>query len=134
MTILQRVIGGFALLLVLLLSIVGISYQSTHSISDRLSIITGQSAPLSQAASELNVHILRANQAVLAVLISRDGQQIAEGKKPFDDSLGRFNELLGTTVRYIDDRPELKENLTQQRELSTAYAEQAATLMKLHGQ
>ncbi|MBH3440579.1 HAMP domain-containing protein [Pseudomonas lutea] len=134
MTILQRVIGGFALLLVLLLSIVGISYQSTHSISDRLSIITGQSAPLSQAASELNVHILRANQAVLAVLISRDGQQIAEGKKPFDESLGRFNELLGSTARYIGDRPELKKNLTQQRELSTAYAEQAATLMKLHGQ
>ncbi|WP_413038767.1 hypothetical protein [Pseudomonas amygdali] len=65
MTILQRVIGGFAVLVVLLLAMAGISYQSTHSISDRISIITGQSAPLSRAASELYVHVLRANQALL---------------------------------------------------------------------
>jgi methyl-accepting chemotaxis protein len=134
MTILQRVIGGFALLLVLLLTIVGISYQSTRSINDRLSIITDQSAPLSQAASELYVHILRANQALLAVLISRNGQQIAEGKKPFDESLAQFNALLGTIPRYIGDRPELKANLAQERELSGVYAEQASTLMTLHGQ
>ena len=134
MTILQRVIGGFALLLVVLLTMVGISYQSTHSISERLTIITGQSAPLSRAASELYVHILRANQALLAVLISNDPKQIDDGKQPFNDSLARFTQLLESIPTYIGDHPQLRDNLAQQRQLSAAYVEQAQNLMETHRQ
>jgi len=134
MTILQRVIGGFAVLLVVLLTMVGISYQSTHSISERLTIITGQSAPLSRAASELYVHILRANQALLAVLISNDPKQIDDGKRPFNDSLVRFTQLLESIPTYIGDHPQLRDNLAQQRQLSSAYVEQAQNLMETHRQ
>ena len=134
MTILQRVIGGFAVLLVVLLTMVGISYQSTHSISERLTIITGQSAPLSRAASELYVHILRANQALLAVLISNDPKQIDDGKQPFNDSLVRFTQLLESIPTYIGDHPQLRDNLAQQRQLSAAYVEQAQSLMETHRQ
>ncbi|MBV6749222.1 methyl-accepting chemotaxis protein [Pseudomonas chlororaphis] len=134
MTILQRVIGGFAVLLVVLLTMVGISYQSTHSISERLTIITGQSAPLSRAASELYVHILRANQALLAVLISNDPKQIDDGKQPFNDSLARFTQLLESIPTYIGDHPQLRDNLAQQRQLSAAYVEQAQNLMETHRQ
>src|SRR5450830_83183 len=134
MTILQRVIGGFAVLLVVLLTMVGISYQSTHSISERLTIITGQSAPLSRAASELYVHILRANQALLAVLISNDPKQIDDGKQPFNDSLARFTQLLESIPSYIGDHPQLRDNLAQQRQLSAAYVEQAQNLMETHRQ
>ncbi|KPX83270.1 Methyl-accepting chemotaxis protein [Pseudomonas amygdali pv. mori] len=134
MTILQRVIGGFAVLVVLLLAMAGISYQSTHSISDRISIITGQSAPLSRAASELYVHVLRANQALLGILVSNDSKQIDDGKQPFNDSMARFNQLLDSTPAYIGDRAELRDNLNQQRQLSAAYAEQAQTLIAGHRQ
>lgn len=132
MTILQRVIGGFAVLVLLLLTMAGVSYQSTHSISERLSIITGQSAPLSRAASELYVHILRANQALLAMLISNDLKQIDAGKQPFTDSITQFNHLLDSTAVYVVDRDELKASLAQQRQLVTVYAEQAQTLMASH--
>ncbi|MCK9691032.1 methyl-accepting chemotaxis protein [Pseudomonas syringae] len=134
MTILQRVIGGFAVLVVLLLAMAGISYQSTHSISDRISVITGQSAPLSRAASELYVHVLRANQALLGILVSNDPRQIDDGKQPFNDSMARFNQLLDSTPAYIGDRSELRDNLNQQRQLSAAYAEQAQTLIASHRQ
>ena len=134
MTILQRVIGGFAVLVLLLLTMVGISYQSSHSISDRLSIITGQSAPLSRAASELYVHILRANQALLGILISNQPKQIDDGKPPFNDSLTRFGQLLDSIPAYIGDRAQLRDNLALQRQLSAAYAEQARALMATHRQ
>jgi methyl-accepting chemotaxis protein len=132
MTILQRVIGGFAVLVLLLLTMAGVSYQSTHSISERLGIITGQSAPLSRAASELYVHILRANQALLAMLISTDVKQIDAGKQAFTDSITQFNRLLDSTAVYVVDRDELKAGLAQQRQLVTAYADQAQTLMASH--
>ncbi|KAE9653517.1 HAMP domain-containing protein [Pseudomonas fluorescens] len=132
MTILQRVIGGFAVLVLLLLTMAGISYQSTHSISERLGIITGQSAPLSRAASELYVHILRANQALLAILISNDLKQIDAGKQPFTDSVDQFNRLLESTAVYVVDRDELKASLAQQRQLVNAYTEQAQALMASH--
>nr|WP_024642588.1 methyl-accepting chemotaxis protein [Pseudomonas syringae] len=134
MTILQRVIGGFAVLVLLLLAMAGISYQSTHSISDRISVITGQSAPLSRAGSELYVHVLRANQALLGILVSTDPKQIDDGKQPFNDSMTRFNQLLDSTPAYIGDRAELRDNLNQQRQLSAAYAEQAQTLIASHRQ
>ncbi|TWI57471.1 methyl-accepting chemotaxis protein [Pseudomonas duriflava] len=134
MTILQRVVGGFALLLILLLAIVGISYQSTTSINNRLAIITGQSAPLSQAASELYVHILRANQAMQTVLIEKDVATFTNEKKPFEESLERFGDLLKTIPGYLGDNPALGANLAQQRQLIAAYAEQARTLMKTHEQ
>ncbi|MCF5226546.1 methyl-accepting chemotaxis protein, partial [Pseudomonas syringae] len=134
MTVLQRVIGGFAVLVVLLLAMAGISYQSTHSISERISIITGQSAPLSRAASELYVHVLRANQALLGILVSTDPKQIDEGKQPFNDSMARFNQLLDSIPAYTGDRAELRDNLNQQRQLSTAYVEQAQTLIASHRQ
>ncbi|WP_372238165.1 HAMP domain-containing protein [Pseudomonas sp. R2-37-08W] len=132
MTILQRVIGGFAVLVLLLLTMAGVSYQSTHSISERLGIITSQSAPLSRAASELYVHILRANQALLAMLISTDVKQIDAGKQAFTDSITQFNRLLDSTAVYVVDRDELKAGLAQQRQLVTAYADQAQTLMASH--
>ncbi|PXF31552.1 hypothetical protein WH50_09305 [Pokkaliibacter plantistimulans] len=69
MTILHKIIAGFALLLVL--GIVAVNFTNTRSITDKLFTITEESAPLSQAASELYVHILRANQALLAGLASR---------------------------------------------------------------
>ncbi|WP_024697343.1 methyl-accepting chemotaxis protein [Pseudomonas avellanae] len=134
MTVLQRVIGGFAVLVVLLLAMAGISYQSTHSISERISIITGQSAPLSRAASELYVHVLRANQALLGILVSTDPKQIDEGKQPFNDSMSRFNQLLDSIPAYTGDRAELRDNLNQQRQLSAAYVEQAQTLIASHRQ
>ncbi|EPM58556.1 methyl-accepting chemotaxis protein [Pseudomonas syringae pv. actinidiae ICMP 19073] len=134
MTVLQRVIGGFAVLVVLLLAMAGISYQSTHSISERISIITGQSAPLSRAASELYVHVLRANQALLGILVSTDPKQIDEGKQPFNDSMARFNQLLDSIPAYTGDRAELRDNLNQQRQLSAAYVEQAQTLIASHRQ
>ena len=132
MTILQRVIGGFAVLVLLILIMAGISYQNTQSISSRLSIITGQSAPLSRAASELYVHILRANQALLAIQISTDPKQIEDGKRPFTDSITQFNKLLDSTAAYTGDHDELRASLAQQRQQVTVYAEQAQALMASH--
>ncbi|ELQ18316.1 putative methyl-accepting chemotaxis protein [Pseudomonas fluorescens BRIP34879] len=132
MTILQRVIGGFAVLVLLLLIMAGISYQNTQSISSRLSTITGQSAPLSRAASELYVHILRANQALLAIQISTDPKQIEDGKRPFTESITLFNQLLDSTLAYTGEHEALRANLAQQRQQVGAYAEQAQALMTSH--
>nr|WP_109513613.1 methyl-accepting chemotaxis protein [Pseudomonas ovata] len=132
MTILQRVIGGFAVLVLLLLAMAGLSYQNTRSISDRLTVITGQSAPLSRAASELYVYILRAHQALLANLINDNLAQIDAGQQPFDDSIRQFNELLGRTDAYIGDRDELRASLAQERQSVSVYAEQAKALIAVH--
>lgn len=77
MKILHKIIAGFVLLL-LLLAIVAVNYNNTRVINDRLFIITEESAPLSQAASELYVQILRANEKVLGALASTDAAQTAK--------------------------------------------------------
>lgn len=78
MKILHKIIAGFVLLLLLLLAIVAVNYNNTRVINDRLFIITEESAPLSQAASELYVQILQANEKVLGALASTDAAQTAK--------------------------------------------------------
>ena len=116
MTILHKIIAGFALLLVLLLGIVAVNFTNTRSITDKLFTITEESAPLSQAASELYVHILRANQALLAGLASTDIAAVQQQATPLQESITQFDALLQEIPRYAGDRQSLLSSLEQQRQ------------------
>ncbi|MDH2432546.1 methyl-accepting chemotaxis protein [Pokkaliibacter sp. MBI-7] len=134
MTILHKIIAGFALLLVLLLGIVAVNFTNTRSITDKLFTITEESAPLSQAASELYVHILRANQALLAGLASTDIAAVQQQATPLQESITQFDALLQEIPRYAGDRQSLLSSLEQQRQQVQAYAEQANGLLQSYVQ
>ena len=131
MTILQRVVGGFGLLLLVLLGIVAVSYRSTSSIQERLAVITDQSAPLGRATSELSVRILSANQAILSLLAAKDEAQVMTFLKTFDEQIKRYDEALGQIPALLEGYPQLAATLQQERELGQAYANQGRQLAQL---
>ena len=93
MTILQRVVGGIALLVLLLLGIVAVSFNSTQSIHERLAVITEQSAPLGQAVGEINVQLLGANQTLLGLLAETDAAAIATRERQFQQQFADYLQI-----------------------------------------
>ncbi|WP_409421617.1 methyl-accepting chemotaxis protein [Pseudaeromonas sp. ZJS20] len=132
MKILHKIIAGFVLLLLLLLAIVAVNYHNTRLINDRLFIITEESAPLSQAASELYVQLLRANEKVLAALASTDAEGTAQQNQPFADAMDKFRAQLQQTSRFIGQNQSLRETLNRQEQLVGQYTQLAQDLIQGH--
>lgn len=130
MTILQRVVGGIALLLLLLIGVVAVSFHSINSIRDRLTAITEQSAPLGQGSSELNARLLSANQAVLGIISQTTPEQIGRSQQSFDDQLGYYQRALEQLPTLLANRPEMEATLARERQSGQTYFERAQVLIK----
>ena len=129
MTILQRVVGGIALLVFLLLGIVAVSFNSTQSIHERLAVITEQSAPFGQAVGEINVQLLGANQTLLGLLAETDAAAIATGEKQFQQQFSDYLQLHQRLPALLRDHDQLTQALDQEQKLGNAYGDQAKTLI-----
>ncbi len=134
MTILQRVVGGIALLVLLLLGIVAVSFNSTQSIHERLAVITEQSAPLGQAVGEINVQLLGANQTLLGLLAETDAAAIATGEKQFQQQFSDYLQLHQRLPALLRDHDQLTQALDQEQKLGNAYGDQAKTLIDSYRQ
>ena len=101
LSIVQRISAGFALLLLLLLALAGISYLQTASIHQKLLQVTEQATPMAFAASALQDALQQANRSVWQHASSREPQALASAKQAFQKSrqayaasqerLARFN-------------------------------------------
>ncbi len=129
MTILQRVVGGIALLVLLLLGIVAVSFNSTQSIHERLAVITEQSAPLGQAVGEINVQLLGANQTLLGLLAETDAAVIATREQQFQQQFADYLQLHQRLPALLRDHDQLTQALDQEQKLGNAYGDQAKTLI-----
>jgi len=134
MTLLQRVVGGIALLMLLLLGIVAVSFNSTQSIHERLTVITDQSAPLGQAVSEINVQLLGANQTLLGLLAETDSAQIATREQQFKQQFADYLKLHQRLPTLLRDHDQLAKGLDQEQQLGNAYGNQANTLIDSYRQ
>ena len=134
MTILQRVVGGIALLVLLLLGIVAVSFNSTQSIHERLAVITEQSAPLGQAVGEINVQLLGANQTLLGLLAETDAAAIATREQQFQQQFADYLQLHQRLPALLRAHDQLTQALDQEQKLGNAYGDQAKTLIDSYRQ
>ena len=134
MTILQRVVGGIALLVLLLLGIVAVSFNSTQSIHERLTVITEQSAPLGQAVGEINVQLLGANQTLLGLLAETDAAAIATREQQFQQQFADYLQLHQRLPALLRAHDQLTQALDQEQKLGNAYGDQAKILIDSYRQ
>ncbi|QNR00064.1 chemotaxis protein [Pseudomonas oryzihabitans] len=134
MTLLQRVVGGIALLVLLLLGIVAVSFTSTQSIHERLAVITEQSAPLGQAVGEINVQLLGANQTLLSLLAETDSAPIATHEQQFQQQFADYLQLHQRLPALLRGHDPLIQALAQEQKLGNAYGDQAKILIDSYRQ
>ncbi|EHK70961.1 methyl-accepting chemotaxis protein [Pseudomonas psychrotolerans L19] len=122
-------VGGIALLVLLLLGIVAVSFNSTQSIHERLTVITEQSAPLGQAVGEINVQLLGANQTLLGLLAETDAAAIATREQQFQQQFADYLQLHQRLPALLRAHDQLTQALDQEQKLGNAYGDQAKTLI-----
>ena len=132
LSIVQRITAGFALLLVLLLALAGISYLQTSLIHDKLLRVTEQATPLAATASRLQEALLQSNQAVWQHSASWEANDLTSARQRFTQGKSQFADLLKQLSTFeLGNNQQPLSALGQESNSLFATAEQ---LMTLHEQ
>ena len=130
LSIVQRISAGFALLLLLLLALAGISYLQTASIHQKLLQVTEQATPMAFTASALQDALQEANRSVWQHASSHDNQALTASRQAFVSSQAQFNALQQKLSRF--ELGSEASQLTQlQQQADTLFAT-AGKMMDLH--
>ena len=126
LSVIQRILFGFGVLLLLLLMIAASGFVGINKIEDRLNVVTGKVATISSTSTALKEDLSLANASVLQYLLSKSPDALEElsgrflsYKQEFDDvsnqlsvqlqglpemsqALSRINEEVGRFFNYTD--------------------------------
>ncbi len=132
LSVTQRIGGGFALLLILLLAVGLTGYRSTGSINEKLLLVTNETNPLVQGANQQVIKILQANKSLQYFLASEARERLDDEMAQFDAHMENYQQISTSLDAYLSKRPHLAEQLEFARTNSNAYLQTAKTLMTLH--
>jgi methyl-accepting chemotaxis protein len=106
-TVTQRIGGGFALLVVLLLAISGTSFRSLNTISEQLDKTTEQINPIILHSADMAVALLSSNNAALVYMDSVDDKKLKQQRALFDKQHESYNHQRDELIELAQPFPEL---------------------------
>ena len=134
LNVIQRIAGGFGLLLLLLLGIGSTGFISTQTINQKLHLITDETTPLSNGAYRQNIQLLLANKALQYFLASEDPQRLEQEKTNFTNAIASYESTSTELHDYLVDAPDTEALLSQSHDAVSQYVTIAQQLMALHEQ
>ncbi|MFM2482013.1 methyl-accepting chemotaxis protein [Celerinatantimonas sp. YJH-8] len=132
-TLVQRIIGGFLLLLIALLVSVGVNYTSVSHISNNFKQISSETLPLSQTANSTKLTLLQQNQNVLSVFNTTTVNEINQYEQNYTDLDQKINQLLSNTPQQvIANNAILSGKITSIQNTRSQYSNTVKKLIELH--
>lgn len=132
MTIVQRIIGGFAILLLALLTLVTVSYFSVSQIQDDLSNVTDETLPVSQHANDVKINILQQNQSVMSIFSTTSPQVVDQLESEFKNFDKKVAETLAQIPQdVINNNPVLTTEYANIQKVRQQYTKEADALINL---
>ena len=133
MSLIQRIFGGFAILLLALLILVVVNYYSVATIESNISTITDQSLPVSAHANKIKIHVLKQNQAIMAIMNADELDAVERHEADFARfSQDTINEIEAIPADVLNTYPRLKSELSAILSQVRNYNQQASELITLH--
>lgn len=133
MSLVQRIIGGFCVLLLALLTLVAVSYFSVSQIQTDLSQITDETLPVSQSANDIKINILQQNQNVMSIFSTTSPLVVDQLESQFRNVDKKVSETLNTIPKeVISNNSLLSQELEKIQSTRQQYVSKAAELIKLH--
>lgn len=132
MSLVSRIIGGFSILIIFLLVLVGVSYFSVNKIDTDISEVTRVTLPLSKSVTLLKTDVLQQNNYVVSVFTVESAAQI----DALQASFNKLNESIDNTLSAIGQSSlnrdgAFSEDISQISQLRTSYAAAAKALMDI---
>lgn len=83
MSLVQRIIGGFLILLLALLTLVTVSYVSISQVQSDLDQVMEDTLPISEKANAVKLNILQQHQNVISVFSFDDVAAVEQSQQRF---------------------------------------------------
>ncbi len=132
MSLVQRIVGGFVILLLALLTIVLVSYISISKIQDDLNQVTNETLPVSQKANNIKIDILQQNQNVMSIFSTNKVDVVNQLESEFKTYDQQVVEILGAIPKHVINANEvLSREYGAIGKVRQQYVEQATALFAL---
>ncbi len=111
LSVIQRILCGFSILLLLLLTIAASGFWGISKIEDRLNIVTGNVADVASTSNELKENLSLANSAVLQYLLSKSPESLEGLSKSFQGYKEGFLDVSNALEGYLESYDEMNSAL-----------------------
>ncbi|NVK71957.1 MAG: methyl-accepting chemotaxis protein [Oceanospirillaceae bacterium] len=111
LSVIQRILFGFGILLILLLMIAASGFVGINKIEDRLNVVTGKVANISSTSNELKEDVSLANAVVLQYLLSKTPDSLEDLSARFSSYKQEFNDVSGQLSEQLKELPRMTQTL-----------------------
>jgi methyl-accepting chemotaxis protein len=111
LSVIQRILFGFGILLLLLLMIAASGFVGINKIEDRLHVVTGKVASISSTSNTLKEDLSLANGAVLQYLLSKSPDSLEDLSERFLRYKQEFNDVSAQLSTQLQDLPMMNQAL-----------------------
>lgn len=133
-TVTQRIAGGFALLVILLLAISGTSFKSLNTISQQLNKTTEQINPIILHSADMAVALLSSNNAALVYMDAVTEEKLAAQRLLFDEQQAEYGVQRQEIVELAQPFPDLVNSVNQLDQQAQTYFEMADSALNAYQQ
>lgn len=132
MSLVQRIIGGFLILLLALLTLVTVSYVSISQVQSDLDQVMEDTLPISEKANAVKLNILQQHQNVISVFSFDDVAAVEQSQQRFAHYTSQIDQLLNSFPRdIIQSSSVLQNELNAIMAAKKQYDAQAQKLIEL---
>lgn len=107
LSVIQRILLGFGVLLLLLLVIAASGFTGINQVEKNLDEITGHVAKITASSNELSHDLSLANSTVLQYLLSKSPSALSGLKKSFEEQQAALNTLSDTLQKQVSNDTEM---------------------------
>lgn len=135
MSLVQRIIGGFVVILLALLALVIISYVSISRVQNDLNQVNTEILPISNEASDIKVNILQQSRSVLSVFSTTNIEKVDSLKAEFEKYGAQADQVLAAIpASIVNNNSVLSQELKTIDRIRKDYIAQSVELINLHRQ
>lgn len=111
LSVIQRILLGFGVLLLLLLMIAGSGFIGTNKVEDRLNVVTGKVANITNMSNKLKDDLALSNATVLQYLLSKSPEALEVLSKRFSALQTDYQQVTTELAAELDGSPVMQEAL-----------------------
>ncbi|MBJ7539219.1 methyl-accepting chemotaxis protein [Marinomonas transparens] len=108
LSVIQRILLGFGILLLLLLTLAASGFSGIQKIENRLNVVTGDVANISASSSRLREVLSSANASVLQYLLSNSPDALVSLEEKFQSQQAGYSEIHKQLETQLQPLPEME--------------------------
>lgn len=132
LSVTQRIGGGFALLVVLLMSISATSYRSLSEVNRQIERTTEQITPIMIHSGDISIALLSANKAMMEFMSASEPDALEAQQAHFSRQSAHFNTQRKFLTQLGEHYPQVLESIQQLDSLSIQFFENSEKAFSNH--